>query len=39
MGKKKTELPNKFPFWARLKIGKRRTTSKTSRDNRAYKKA
>ena len=23
---KKNEFPNKFPFWARLKVGKKRTT-------------
>ena len=26
MSKKKNEFPKEFPFWARLKIGKRRTT-------------
>ena len=26
MSKKKNEFPNEFPFWARLKIGKKRTT-------------
>lgn len=26
MSKKKNEFPSEFPFWARLKIGKKRTT-------------